>query len=850
MRFVYRFDEGNKDMKQLLGGKGANLAEMRSMKLPVPDGFTVTTEACLKYYEDGQTIDPKVVDQIFEHVAQLEASTGKQFDSDTMPLFVSVRSGAAISMPGMMDTILNLGMNDRTAAALAKLSGNEQFAYICYARFIQMYSDIVLELPKYHFDAIADVTALQSKSVPEIQQVIKQFKQVVATRSEHRFPENPKEQLIAAVEAVFRSWNNPRAKTYRAYAGISDRLGTAVNVQSMVFGNLGDDSGTGVVFSRNPSTGEKKLFGEFLVNAQGEDVVAGLRTPQKIDTLEAILPDAYHSLVALIDQLERHYKDMQDIEFTVERGKLYLLQTRNGKRTAEAALRIASEMIGEQMIAIEEGLMRLEPNSLNQLLHPQFDPEALAAAPKLTKGLPASPGAATGRVFFDPNNPLSDGILMRNETSPEDIEAMLVARGIVTAKGGMTSHAAVVARGMGKSCVAGAGEIIIHEHKKTFSVGGKEYQEGEWISIDGSTGQVYLGKIETREAVLSDAFVDMLGHADRVRRLGVRANADTPKDAATAVKLGAEGIGLCRTEHMFFDEKRIVNVRRMILAENTQERQEALDLLLPYQKEDFVGILRAMGERPITIRLLDPPLHEFLPNKPEEIKALAQHLGRTEAEIQHKIQALHEVNPMLGHRGCRLAVTYPEIYRMQVVAITEAVRTLNAEGQKTHVEIMIPLIGTKEELEMLRKLVGDIVGDLGLPIGTMIEVPRAALTADQVAEHADFFSFGTNDLTQMTLGISRDDGPKFIGAYKEKGIFEVDPFERLDEVGVGQLVRMACEKGRATNPNIHLGVCGEHGGDPSSIDFFHRTGLDYVSCSPYRVPIARLAAAQAAIRNR
>lgn len=862
-RFVYAFDEGGKDMKALLGGKGANLSEMRRLRLPVPDGFTVTTEACKAYYENGEALGDAIQEEILSHVKQLQDRTGKTFGDDKAPLFVSVRSGAAISMPGMMDTILNLGMNAKTAEALAQLTNNPIFAYMSYARFIQMFADVVLGIPKYEFDAIAHLGALENPSLEMLKETISAFLNKVQKSTGMPFPEAPEDQLMAAVKAVFRSWNTPRAKTYRAYNHISDALGTAVNVQMMVFGNMGETSGTGVAFSRNPSTGVHQLFGEFLLNAQGEDVVAGIRTPEPIAELERTMPEVFKAFEKAIYALEHHYGDMQDVEFTIELGTLYFLQTRTGKRTAEAALKIAVDMIDSGMITVEEALLRVEPLALNQLLHPRFSQAALAEAKHLTKGLPASPGAATGRVFFDPTQPRADGILMRVETSPEDIESMVVARGIVTAKGGMTSHAAVVARGMGKCCVAGCGEIYIDEANRQFSIGDESYPEGTWISIDGSTGHLYLGTLETEEAVLSDAFERLLGYADGIRRLGVRANADTPRDAETAVSLGAEGIGLCRTEHMFFDEARITTVREMILAETAQARAGALDKLLPYQREDFKGIFRVMGTRPVTIRLLDPPLHEFLPSKQEDIENISVQLGQSFEAVQFKIKALHEVNPMLGHRGCRLAISYPEIYEMQTRAIAEAAIAMWKEnGVSPRVDIMIPLIGSRAELTFLKaRIVSclDAYPEIGLlgseapisiHIGTMIEVPRAALTAGDIAEEADFFSFGTNDLTQMTLGISRDDGGKFIGAYTEAGLMQADPFEQLDQVGVGALVSSACEAGRATKPELSLGVCGEHGGDPSSIEFFNTTLLDYVSCSPFRVPIARLSAAQAVLKQR
>jgi pyruvate,orthophosphate dikinase len=870
-KYVFAFEEGCKEMKDLLGGKGANLAEMRKIGLPVPEGFTITTEACNQYYADGKKIEDNIVTQIMDNLKSLEEKTGKRLGDNNDPLLVSVRSGAVISMPGMMDTVLNLGLNDESVEGLAALTADKRFAYDCYRRFIQMFGDVVLEIPKYKFDKILDGQKKKGGyildtelTVDDLSEIISGYKSLVSSEKGFAFPMDPEKQMMMAIEAVFGSWNNDRAIVYRNLNEIPHDLGTAVNIQSMVFGNMGNTSGTGVAFTRNPSTGENLLFGEFLINAQGEDVVAGIRTPQKIDELSDVLPEVYKQFAEVADKLEAHYKDMQDIEFTVERGKLYLLQTRNGKRTAPAAVRVAVEMVGEGVISKEEAVLRVSPTQLDQLLHPMFSPKALEEAVAVAKGLPASPGAASGRVYFHSEDVVKhreqgeECILVRTETSPEDIEGMVSANGILTARGGMTSHAAVVARGMGKCCVAGCSEIFVDEEGKSFEVGEHIFKEGDYVSLDGNTGKVYAGLLETVEPGLSGDFATILGWADEIRVLGIRTNADTPRDAGVAVKFGAEGIGLCRTEHMFFDEERILNVRRMILSSTLEERQKALSFLLPYQREDFVGIFKAMGERPVTIRLLDPPLHEFVPHKEDEIKKLASDLGLSYETVKYKIDSLMEINPMLGHRGCRLAITFPEIYEMQVRAISEAVIQCINEGLKLNPEIMIPLVGHMKEFSLMKTLVQETAAacmkeagvEFKYKIGTMIEIPRAALIADQIAKEAEFFSFGTNDLTQMTLGFSRDDAGKFMGDYMKKGVFERDPFESIDQEGVGKLVHMAVTLGKETNPTIKLGICGEHGGDPKSIAFCHKEGLNYVSCSPYRVPIARLAAAHAALNNR
>ena len=871
-KFVYAFEEGAKEMKSVLGGKGANLAEMKKIGLPVPDGFTITTEACNQYYVDGKKISEEIRAQILEYLELLQKKTGKILGDTNDPLLVSVRSGAVVSMPGMMDTVLNLGLNDQSVEGLANLTENKRFAYDCYRRFIQMFGDVVLEIPKYKFDRVLDGQKEKmgyeldtQLTVEDFTHIISEYKQIVKREKGFDFPMNPVDQMMMSIEAVFNSWNNDRARVYRNYNDIPHNLGTAVNIQSMVFGNMGNTSGTGVAFTRNPSTGENLLFGEFLINAQGEDVVAGIRTPQKIDELKDALPEVYDQFIEVANRLEAHYKDMQDIEFTVERGKLYMLQTRTGKRTAFAAVKVAVDMEQAGVITKEEALLRVQPSQLDQLLHPMFSPDALKNAQAIAKGLPASPGAASGRVYFHSEDVVRqkengvESILVRTETSPEDIEGMVSANGILTARGGMTSHAAVVARGMGKCCVAGCSEIYVDEEDKYFKVGDQIFKEGDWISLDGNNGVVYKDKLATVEVALTGDFALLLSWADDVRKLGIRTNADTPRDAETAVKFGAEGIGLCRTEHMFFSEERILNVRRMILSGTLQERLESLKLLLPYQREDFIGIFKAMGERPVTVRLLDPPLHEFVPHKDEEIKQLAKDLEQTYEFVKYKIESLSEINPMLGHRGCRLAITYPEIYEMQCIAIIEAAIHCKKDlGINVKPEIMIPLVGHLKEYTDLNKLVRNVADqiikesgiELEYKVGTMIEVPRAALIADEIAAEAEFFSFGTNDLTQMTLGFSRDDAGKFLPEYLKKNVFEKDPFETIDQNGVGKLVSMSCSLGRQTNPSLKLGICGEHGGDPKSIEFCHKTGLNYVSCSPYRVPIARLAAAHAAIKNR
>ncbi len=871
-KFVYQFNEGSKEMKSLLGGKGANLAEMSKIGLPVPPGFTITTQACNKYYSDGKVITKELRDEILAHIKKIEEITNKGFGDIKNPLLVSVRSGAVISMPGMMDTVLNLGLNDDSVEGLANKTENRRFAYDSYRRFIQMYGDVVLGIPKYKFDKILDKMKEDNNlnndtelNEEHIRKIIDRYKKLVLKESDEEFPQDPIEQLLKAVKAVFDSWNNSRAIVYRKINDIPNHLGTAVNIQSMVFGNMGNNSGTGVAFTRNPSTGENNVFGEFLLNAQGEDVVAGIRTPKPIKELQNIMPEVYNEFMEITNILERHYKDMQDIEFTIENGSLYLLQTRTGKRTAKAAVNIAVDMVEEGLIDKEMAIMRIEPKELDKLLHPNFDPEKLAKANIITKGLPASPGAASGKIYFTSEDIIEavkrgeKAILVRLETSPEDIEGMVASEGIMTARGGMTSHAAVVARGMGKCCIAGCGELVVDENKKVFKVKGREYKEGDYISLDGNTGCVYEGIIETTETQLIGSFGKIMEWADDIRRLKVRTNADTPLDSEAAVKFGAEGIGLCRTEHMFFKDDRILAVREMIISQNKEDRMKALDKLLPYQKEDFIGIFKAMGERPVTIRLLDPPLHEFLPHKEEDIVTLANNLNIEESKVKDIINNLKEFNPMLGHRGCRLAITYPEIYEMQVKAIFLAATEVKEKYRlDIKPEIMIPLVGIDKEIEILRKLVEDTANNilktkeikLEYKIGTMIEVPRAALTADSIAKHAEFFSFGTNDLTQMTFGFSRDDSGKFISEYMDREIFEKDPFEILDQSGVGRLVEMAIKLGKSQRKDLKLGICGEHGGEPKTIEYCHKIGLDYVSCSPYRVPIARLAAAQAVIRNK
>lgn len=871
-KFVYSFNEGSKDMKDLLGGKGANLAEMTKIGLPVPFGFTVTTEACNRYYDEGKKIGDDIVASIFEKLEELENTTGKKFGDVENPLLVSVRSGAKVSMPGMMDTILNLGLNDQTVEGLAALTENPRFAYDSYRRFIQMFGDVVMEIAKTKFDAIFDAKKEEhgyefdvDLTTEDLKEIIVGYKALVKEEMGRDFPQEPKDQLMEAIMAVFRSWNNDRAILYRQLNEIPDSIGTAVNVQSMVFGNMGETSGTGVAFTRSPVNGEKAIFGEFLVNAQGEDVVAGIRTPQPIAEMAQAFPEVYTEFTRIAELLEKHYTDMQDMEFTVERNKLFMLQTRNGKRTAPAAVKIAVDMQSEGLIDKETAVMRIEPAQIDQLLHPMFDAEELKEAEKLTKGLPASPGAATGQIYFnasDAETAVANGakaILVRLETSPEDLAGMVAAEGILTARGGMTSHAAVVARGMGKCCVSGCAEIKVDEEAKELTIGEYVFKEGDYISLDGTAGDVLKGQIKTVPPELSGDFAEIMSWADEIRTLKIRTNADNPRDAKQAVEFGAEGIGLCRTEHMFFEEERIPAVRRMILADSEEERREALKFLLPYQKGDFKGIYEAMGDRPVTIRLLDPPLHEFLPHTDEEIKALSEQIGVPYEKLAKKTQELHEFNPMLGHRGCRLAVTYPEIAEMQAEAIImAAIEVRKEQGLDIIPEIMIPLVGMVKELADVKatvvKTVEKVMEREGVKfdylIGTMIEIPRAALTADEIAEEAEFFSFGTNDLTQMTFGFSRDDTGKIIKEYREKGIFDDDPFQSIDQVGVGKLVKMAVELGKQTRPSIKLGICGEHGGDPKSIEFCNAVGLQYVSCSPFRVPIARLAAAQAAIKQK
>ena len=871
-KFVYSFNEGSKDMRDLLGGKGANLAEMTKIGLPVPFGFTVTTEACTRYYEEGQKIGDDIVADIFAKLEDLENVSGKKFGEAANPLLVSVRSGAKISMPGMMDTILNLGLNDETVEGLSALTENPRFAYDSYRRFIQMFGDVVMGIKKAKFDEIFDgqkekkrVTYDVELDTEDLKEIIAAYKVMYEGEIGKPFPQEPKEQLMEAVAAVFRSWNTERAILYRQLNEIPDSIGTAVNVQSMVFGNMGDTSGTGVAFTRSPVNGEKAIFGEFLVNAQGEDVVAGIRTPQPIAEMAQAFPEVYDSFVKIANTLEEHYKDMQDMEFTVERGKLFMLQTRNGKRTAPSAVKIAVDMVEEGLISKEDAVMRIEPGQIDQLLHPMFDAEELKAAEKLTKGLPASPGAACGKIYFsaaDAEAAVANGdkvILVRLETSPEDLAGMVAAEGILTARGGMTSHAAVVARGMGKCCVSGCSEIKVDEAAKTLGIGEYTFKEGDYISLDGTAGEVLKGEVKTVPPELSGDFGTIMGWADEIRSLKVRTNADNPRDAKQAVDFGAEGIGLCRTEHMFFEEERIPAIRRMIMADTEEERREALSFLLPYQKGDFKGIYEVMGERPVTIRLLDPPLHEFIPHTDEELRELAELIGKPYEKLAKKAEELHEFNPMLGHRGCRLAVTYPEIAEMQTEAIIMAAKEVREEkGYDIVPEIMVPLVGMKNELANVKATIVRTIDKIferegvkfDYMVGTMIEIPRAALTADEIAEEAEFFSFGTNDLTQMGFGFSRDDTGKIIKEYRDKGVFEDDPFQSLDQGGIGKLVKMAVELGKSTRPNIKLGICGEHGGDPKSIDFCHRTGLQYVSCSPFRVPIARLAAAQACIRNK
>ena len=870
-KMVYLFEEGNADMRNLLGGKGANLAEMTNLGLPIPQGFTVTTEACTDYYNNGRAISEDIQQQIFTALADLEKKQGKKFGDTENPLLVSVRSGARASMPGMMDTILNLGLNDVAVEGFAKKTGNPRFAYDSYRRFIQMFSDVVMEVPKSLFERVLDEikAAKQVKfdmelTAEDLQEVIARFKAIYKDKMGEDFPQDPKVQLMEAVKAVFRSWDNERAIVYRRMNDIPGDWGTAVNVQAMVFGNMGETSGTGVAFTRNPSTGAKGIYGEYLINAQGEDVVAGIRTPQPITKLEQDLPECYKQFMEIAMKLEAHYRDMQDMEFTIENGKLFFLQTRNGKRTAQAALQIACDLVDEGMITPQEAVTRIEAKSLDQLLHPTFDPEALKAGEVIGQALPASPGAAAGKIYFtaeEAKQAHEQGervVLVRLETSPEDIEGMHASEGILTVRGGMTSHAAVVARGMGTCCVSGCGDIAINEDDKVFELGGHTFHEGDYISLDGSTGKIYKGDIKTMEASVSGNFGRIMDWADQYRKLQVRTNADTPQDAANAVKFGAEGIGLCRTEHMFFDPDRIPKIRQMILARTLEQREKALNALIPFQKGDFKALYEVMEGRPVTIRFLDPPLHEFVPTEQGDIDDLAVQMLMTAEEVQEICDSLHEFNPMMGHRGCRLAVTYPEIAKMQTRAVMEAAIEVKAEkGYDIVPEIMIPLVGEKKELKFVKDVVVEVAeqvkkeknSDIQYHIGTMIEIPRAALLADEIAEEAEFFSFGTNDLTQMTFGFSRDDAGKFLGDYYKNKIYESDPFARLDQKGVGQLIKMAAEKGRKTRPDIKLGICGEHGGDPSSVEFCHKVGLTYVSCSPYRVPIARLAAAQAAINN-
>ncbi|MEE0741650.1 MAG: pyruvate, phosphate dikinase [Emergencia sp.] len=871
-KFVYSFNEGSKDMKSLLGGKGANLAEMTKIGLPVPFGFTVTTEACNKYYEEHEQIDEGIVEEIRIKLEELENVIGKTFGDTENPLLVSVRSGSVFSMPGMMDTILNLGLNDQTVVSLARLTDNERFAYDSYRRFIQMFGDVVMEISKNKFDAIFDGQKEKAGAefdveltAEDLKEVIEGYKALVRAEMGRDFPQDPHDQLMEAIKAVFRSWNNERAILYRKLNNISDKLGTAVNVQAMVFGNMGDTSGTGVAFTRDPVTGENKLFGEFLVNAQGEDVVAGIRTPKPISEMEDAFPEVYRDFSRIADVLEKHYMDMQDMEFTVENNKLYMLQTRVAKRTAVSAVKAAVDMVGEGLINKETAVSRIDPAQIDQLLHPNFDAASEKQAEMLAKGLPASPGAATGRIYFtasDAENAVANGekaILVRQETSPEDLAGMVVAEGILTARGGMTSHAAVVARGMGKCCVAGCAEIVVNEGKKTLTVGGEVFGEGEYISLNGSTGIVYRGEIKTVKPEFSGDFAMIMSWADEIRALKIRANADNPRDAKQALDFGAEGIGLCRTEHMFFEEERIPAIRQMIMAETEEERRKALNKLLPFQKSDFKGIYEVMEDKPVTIRLLDPPLHEFLPQTEEETGELSEVSGISIEKLHKIAEELKEFNPMLGHRGCRLAITYPEIAEMQTRAIMEAaIEVTKEKGIDIVPEIMIPLIGIKEEMLYVKQVVVETAetckseygAEIDYSVGTMIEVPRAALTAGKVAEEAEFFSFGTNDLTQMTFGFSRDDTGNLIEEYVDKGILADDPFQTIDQEGVGMLMENAARMGRQTRPNIKLGICGEHGGDPRSIDFCHRIGLHYVSCSPFRVPIARIAAAQAAIAEK
>ena len=870
-KWVYLFREGNADMRNLLGGKGANLAEMTNLGLPIPPGFTVTTEACTDYYNHGRSISEEIQTQIFDALALLEERLGKKFGDTENPLLVSVRSGARASMPGMMDTILNLGLTDISVEGFAKRTGNPRFAYDSYRRFIQMFSDVVMEVPKSLFERVIDEIKEDRKvhfdtelTAEDLKEVIRRFKEIYKEKMGEEFPQEPRVQLMEAVKAVFRSWDNERAIVYRRMNDIPGDWGTAVNVQSMVFGNMGNTSGTGVAFTRNPSTGAKGIYGEYLINAQGEDVVAGIRTPQPITRLEEDLPECYEEFLKIANRLEEHYRDMQDMEFTIEDGKLYFLQTRNGKRTAQAALQIACDLVDEGMITPQEAVSRIEAKSLDQLLHPAFDPDALKKGTVMGQALPASPGAAAGKIYFTAEEAKEAHevgervILVRLETSPEDIEGMHAAEGILTVRGGMTSHAAVVARGMGTACISGCGDIVIDEKKKQFTLGGKTYFEGDYISLDGSTGKIYDGDIQTQEASISGNFGRIMSWADSFRKLKVRTNADTPADAANAVRLGAEGIGLCRTEHMFFEPDRIPKIRKMILSKTVEEREKALEELIPFQKGDFKALYKVMEGKPVTIRFLDPPLHEFVPTDEKDIEALAKDMNLSVEEVKSTCSELHEFNPMMGHRGCRLSVTYPEIARMQTRAVIEAAIEVSKEkGFEIVPEIMVPLVGDKKELKFVKDVIVETAekvkaeknSNLVYHIGTMIEIPRAALLANEIAEEAEFFSFGTNDLTQMTFGFSRDDAGKFLVDYYKSKIYESDPFAKLDQNGVGQLIEMAVTKGRSQRPNLKIGICGEHGGDPSSVAFCHKVGMDYVSCSPFRVPIARLAAAQAAIAN-
>ena len=874
MKYVYAFKEGNASMRNLLGGKGANLAEMTNLGLPIPQGFTVTTEACTEYYNCGKKISKEIEEEIFKAIGELEKIQGKKFGDNEDPLLVSVRSGARASMPGMMDTILNLGLNDEAVEGFAKKTNNPRFAYDSYRRFIQMYSDVVMEVNKSFFEKIIDELKEElgvhydtELNVDDLKELVKRFKKVYSDHMNgEEFPQDAREQLMGAVKAVFRSWDNPRAIVYRRMNDIPGDWGTAVNVQAMVFGNMGDTSGTGVAFTRNPSTGEKGIYGEYLINAQGEDVVAGVRTPQPITKLAEDLPECYEEFIKIATKLENHYKDMQDMEFTIQEGKLYFLQTRNGKRTAQAAINIACDLVDEGMITPEEAILRIDAKSLDQLLHPMFDKDELAKGEVIGSALPASPGAAAGKIYFNAEDAKNAGkggrgervILVRLETTPEDIEGMVASQGVLTVRGGMTSHAAVVARGMGTCCVSGCGEIKINEEKKEFTLGNYTFHEGDYISLDGSTGKIYKGDIKTVPASVTGNFGRIMAWADENRRLKVRTNADNPRDTKKAVELGAEGIGLCRTEHMFFEEDRIPKIRKMILSETVEDREKALNELIPFQKGDFKAMYKVLNGLPMTVRYLDPPLHEFLPTEEEDVIALAKDMNVSVEKLKEKISDLHEFNPMMGHRGCRLAVTYPEIAKMQTRALMEAaIEVSEEEGIEIVPEIMIPLVGEEKELKFVKDIVVETAelvkkeknSDMQYHIGTMIEIPRAALTADAIAKEAEFFSFGTNDLTQMTFGFSRDDAGKFLDSYYQNKIYESDPFAKLDQTGVGQLVEMAVEKGRKTRPNIKLGICGEHGGEPSSIEFCNRIGLDYVSCSPFRVPIARLAAAQAAIKS-